>query len=466
MSTVRPVKSLQDRAYQQLTGVGLGPADVVVAAVSGGPDSTVLLDLLVAAHPRGGPRIHVAHFNHMLRSNAAEVGGAVARRARDIGVPCTIGTVSDYPMLMAAGQSQETSARNARWAFLRAVARQCNARRIVTGHTRDDQVETVVMNLARGSGLRGLAGMRPDNGEILRPLLGTSRREVLDYVQVTATSVDNDPLNLTRDFRRNRIRHELVPMLNDIFPGASSAIARGADVVADELAHSSSILREVENVRMPLHPQRAAVPGGSFPDELVGAVRAFTNKPKQLGAAQLGAVVTALRTGTSGRWIELVAGIQAYVRHGAIALYPERTRDPAWSPAVPFCLPGVAKIPGGHVVADFVDRDSSFSHRHVSDVTGVDLSQLRNRLLTVRAPIPHERVRVDQGHEPRDLMNLLRGRGIASAIADAMPVVDVHGRAVCVPGVWRDPQFAPGSHTAALVTIKTYWDSMPEAKHA
>ena len=166
---------MQDRVYAALTSAGLGPDDTIVAAVSGGPDSMTLLDCLVAARRRGGPTVHVAHLNHKLRAEAAQVAEAVVRHARDADLPATAGTPRDYPVGETESVPSEDAARRARWTFLRDVARRVGAARIATGHTRNDQAETVVMNLARGSGLRGLAGMRADDGEILRPLLSQFR---------------------------------------------------------------------------------------------------------------------------------------------------------------------------------------------------------------------------------------------------------------------------------------------------
>ena len=420
----------------------------------------VLLDCLVAARRRGGPAVHVAHLNHGLRAEAEQVAESVVRHARDAGLPVTAGTPRDYPVGGTEGAPSEDGARRARWAFLRDVARRVRAARIATGHTRNDQSETVIMNLARGSGLRGLSGMRADDGEILRPLLTVSRRDVAAYVNARQLVVDRDPLNETPRFRRNRIRHDVLPLLDDIYPGAVNAIARSAEVLAGEIDGLPLYVQSADGRRMPLHPERAAAPEGLFPTTVVAAVRAMGAR-RQLGSAQLGAVARALREDTHGRWVDLTDGTHAFVRDGAVVLYPERVRDAAWRPPVSLSVPGEARVPGGSVIAELIESRSPRGHGGAVDECALDLERLKGRTLLLRAPAPHERVRPARGEDTRDLARLLRSRGVAADIAPGMPVLDVDGAAVCVPGVWRDTDFAPRPDARMVVALHSHWDAIP-----
>ena len=447
---------MQDHVHAALATAGLGPDDTIVAAVSGGPDSMVLLDCLVAARRRSGPAVHVAHLNHGLRAEAEEVAESVVRHARDAVLPVTVGTPREYPV----GAPSEDAARRARWTFLRDAAQRVGAARIATGHTRNDQAETVLMNLARGSGLRGLSGMRADDGEILRPLLTVSRDDVAAYVEARQLIVDRDPQNETPRFRRNRIRHEALPLLDDIYPGAMNAIARGAEVLAGEIDGLPLYVRSADGLRMPLHPERAAAPEGLFPTTVAAAVRAMGAR-RQLGSVPLGAVARALREDTHGRWVDLTGGTHAFVRDGAVVLYPERVRDAAWRPPVSLTVPGEARVPGGSVIAELIEGRSSRRRGGAMDGCTLDLERLRGRTLTLRAPAPHERVRLARGEDTRDLARLLRGRGVAADIAPSMPVLDVDGAAVCVPGVWRDVRFAPRPDARMVVALHARWDAIP-----
>ena len=443
-----------------MMSAGLRSDNVVVAAVSGGPDSMVLLDSLLAARCRGGPAVHVAHLDHGLRADAAHVAGTVVRHARDAGLAVTAGTPRDYPVGAPNGASSEAAARDARWTFLRAVARRAQAARIATGHTRHDQAETVLMNLARGSGLRGLSGMREDDGEILRPLLTVSRDDIAAYAHARGLVVHADPLNETPRFRRNRIRHEALPLLDGIYPGAVDAIARSATILADEVDGYPLYVQPAAGLRMPLHPERAAVAAGSFPDTVVAAVRA-RGGGGQLGAARLGAVARALRADTHGRWVDLTPGAHAFVRDGAIALYPERVRDAAWQPPVSLAVPGEARVPGGRVIAELADGRAFLRHGDAGAGSALCQDRLRGRALTLRTPAPGERVRPEDGGQTRDLWRLLRARGVPAAVAASMPVLDVDGCAVCVPGVWRDGAFAPRPGRSSAVLLRARWDTIP-----
>lgn len=463
--TRRRVRQVQDRVYAALANAGLGPDDLIVAAVSGGPDSMTLLDCLVAARRRGGPAVHVAHLNHGLRAEAAQVAEAVVGHARDAGLPVTAGTPHDYPVGETERMPSEDAARRARWMFLRDVARRVGAVRIATGHTRNDQAETVIMNLARGSGLRGLAGMRANDGEILRPLLAVSRRDTAAYVQARQLVVDPDPLNETPRFRRNRIRLEVLPLLDEIYPGVVNAIARSAEVLAGEIDGLPLYVQSADGRRMPLHPERAAVPEGLFPGTLVAAVRALGGR-RQIGAASLGAVARALSEDTHGRWVDLTADTHAFVRDGAVVLYPERARDATWRPPVSLTVPGEARVPGGSVVAELITGGPPWGHGVAVDGSTLDHQRLQGRTLTLRAPAPHERVHPARGEDTRDLARLLRSRGVTADIAASIPVLDVDGAAVCVPGVWRDHGFAPRPDARTVVALRARWDAIrpPEAR--
>lgn len=456
----RHVRQVQDRVFRAVVGAGLRAEDAVVAAVSGGPDSMALLDCLLAARRRGGPAVHVAHLNHGLRPDAETVADAVGHYARDAGLPVTVGAPTEYPVAGSAGEASEDAARRARWTFLRDVARRAGAARIATGHTRNDQAETVVMNLARGAGPRGLSGMRADDGEILRPLLTVSRDDIAAYVKALQLPVDSDPLNATPRFRRNRIRREALPLLDDIYPGAVNAIARSAEILAGEIDSLPLYVQPADGLRMPLHLGRTAVTEGAFPAVVIAAVRAMGGR-RQLGAAQLGAVARALREDSHGRWVDLTEGAHAFVRDGAVVVYPERVRDGAWQPPVPLAVPGEARVPGGSVIAELIEGGSPDERGHATDGFILDHDRLQGRTLTLRAPAPHERVPAESSQPPRDLSRLLRGRGVAADIAPAMPVLDVDGSAACVPGVWRHGDFAPGPNAARVVALHACWDAIP-----
>lgn len=194
--------------------------DTVLVAVSGGLDSTVLLELLVELGGGHGGRLQVASVDHGLRPEAAQEVARVGRRARALGLP-----FHPLSLSLPPGHGLAARARVARWAALEAIG----ADRIATGHHRDDQTETVLQHLVRGSGLRGLRGMRPSAGRRVRPLLAEPRAVVHRWAEDRGLSWVDDPSNAATE--RGRIR-SLMPQLEALRAGAARGLARSARLLA------------------------------------------------------------------------------------------------------------------------------------------------------------------------------------------------------------------------------------------
>jgi tRNA(Ile)-lysidine synthase len=203
----------------------------VLLAVSGGPDSVALLRAMVALKTGGQGRLRVAHVNHQLRPGEADADEAlVVELCRRLDLPCEVGHVA-IARAGCGGQGLEAAARRARYAFLQDAAARSGARYVVTAHTADDQAETILHRILRGTGIRGLAGMaraRPlGPATLLRPLLGIRRAELLTYLADLGQPYRRDSSNRELRFTRNRIRHELLPRLAERFnPGVADALVR------------------------------------------------------------------------------------------------------------------------------------------------------------------------------------------------------------------------------------------------
>ena len=195
-----------------LTEAGVRRGDRLVVAVSGGVDSMALLDVLVRLVPRLGVRLHVAHIHHGLRGKSADRDAAVvAAQAARHALPVSVERLE--AATRARGTSVQVWARSARYARLEAVRRRVRAAWVLTAHNRNDQAETVLLNLLRGAGARGLAGIPPARGRILRPLLGVWRAEIERYAAARGVPFREDPSNRSVAYRRNRVRRQLLPML-------------------------------------------------------------------------------------------------------------------------------------------------------------------------------------------------------------------------------------------------------------
>jgi tRNA(Ile)-lysidine synthase len=225
------------------------PGDRVIVAVSGGPDSVALLDLLAALAPTLRLELHVAHLDHGWRGRAAAAdAGFVRRLALRLGLPVTVGHVPPATWKRRAGRqsSREARARDLRYAFLVETARAVGARRIALGHTRDDQAETLLLNLLRGSGGRGLGGIRPVRDDLfVRPLIETRRRDLLAWLKRRRLRYRVDATNRDLALTRNRVRRSLIPLLERRFnPRVVDLLARTAGLLRDDEAVLEAIAGE------------------------------------------------------------------------------------------------------------------------------------------------------------------------------------------------------------------------------
>ncbi len=208
--------------------------DRVVAAVSGGADSVCLLDVLSRLAPELGLSLAVAHFDHGLRGAQDESEtGFVRDLAEGRGLPFY--TEKASPPLQDQGGSLEERAREARYAFLEMVRQEHCAASVAVGHTLDDQAETVLMRLLRGTGPSGLSGIPPVREPgIIRPLIKVRRRDIESYLEANGLSWRLDPTNLKTYHLRNRVRLELLPLLLDFQPKLVEHLGELADLIRDE----------------------------------------------------------------------------------------------------------------------------------------------------------------------------------------------------------------------------------------
>ncbi len=203
----------------------------LLVAVSGGTDSVALLRALAALKTGGRGRIVVGHINHRLRSEAANEAQFVAELAARLGFGCELGE-GDPDAARQHPDGIEAGAREQRYAFLRATAERIGARYVVTAHTADDQAETVLHRVLRGTGLAGLGGIRrvrrlSDAVTLIRPLLDVRRSEIVAYLADLGQPYCDDSSNRDRGFTRNRIRHDLLPQLAaDYNPDVAAALVR------------------------------------------------------------------------------------------------------------------------------------------------------------------------------------------------------------------------------------------------
>jgi len=212
----------------------LTQGEKVVLGVSGGADSIALLYALNELTNYGFELI-VAHLNHGIREDAAKrEANFVKETAKSLGLTFVYGEVDTFKYKEESGLSLEDAARTLRYKFFNQVLNKHYATKIATAHTLDDQAETVLMRLLRGSGSKGLSGIPPVSNPIVRPLIDTRRSEIEQYLRSKGVNWIEDPTNESMEFLRNRVRHDLLVELESYNPQIKETLSRTADILRSE----------------------------------------------------------------------------------------------------------------------------------------------------------------------------------------------------------------------------------------
>jgi len=241
-----PLEQLLTSAWQR----GIAGAERVLVAVSGGPDSVALLRALVCLSPDGGRHFAVAHFNHGWRGGASDADERfVVELAESLGLECHVDRQPREASSTPDGL--EAAARDARYKFLTLTAERLGIRYVATGHTADDQAETILHHILRGTSISGLSGMSrlrllSPAVTLVRPLLEVSRADVLTYLATLGQEWREDVTNADRALTRNRIRHELLPLLaSDYAPGVVDSLLRLGQVASQVQAMIGPLATEL-----------------------------------------------------------------------------------------------------------------------------------------------------------------------------------------------------------------------------
>jgi tRNA(Ile)-lysidine synthase len=309
---------LADAVDRGCRSLGLSDDTPLVLAVSGGPDSMALLHgsaALVGSRTRRWPLV-VAHLDHGLRPESRADAAFVAAAAARLGLPFRGGSADVARLARERGQSLEEAGREARYAFLESVA--APDALIATAHTADDAAETVMINLLRGSGLTGSRGIPERRGRIVRPLLGERRAALRALLDARGIGYLRDPSNDDPAFLRNRVRAELLPLLERLRPGSVAAVARFSrlaaadDALLDLMAAGELERRRLTGGAIDWHhpPQRA----------LARRILRLAIGGPPPSAERIEALVDAAEGSRGGVTIELGGDRRASVRERVITL--------------------------------------------------------------------------------------------------------------------------------------------------
>lgn len=428
--------TLAARFARELDGLGLAPGTWLVA-VSGGPDSVALLHLLAdEAVPRGLALI-VAHADHGIHPASAEVAARVERLGERLGLRTAIGALALGP------DARETEARAARYAWLRDERERLAALGILTAHHADDQAETVLMRVLRGSGPAGLAGMPRRAGDLVRPLLPFRREELAQYLRDAGEEAWIDPANADPRHLRSWIRMSLLPRIEERLPDATARLLSVAAQARLERDAWDEVLQRLPGLALQMGPAGISVDaealGGLGAALAVQALRAAARRVGHvLSLAAARRALGLVRGGDSGARADLGGGWTAELAFGRLVLAPQRVPD------------GDAVLPpsgtmrwGGWVLV---------TRREPAGVTerGGWHAWLPAGDITVGRPRTAERLRPVGGIGSRSIARLMQEARIPRGERAAWPVLRHGGRPVWVPGVSRGDEVVPDRGQEAI----------------
>jgi tRNA(Ile)-lysidine synthase len=294
-----------------------------LALVSGGPDSVALLRVVIAL---GGEPV-VLHVDHGLRGEESREDAEFVRDlCRRLNVRSEVRQIR-----LDGGSNFQERARDERYRLAEETAVRLGLRVVATGHTADDVAETVLMNLARGTGLRGLAGIPAVRGKVQRPLIGCTRREILEYLEELDQPYRTDPTNLTGKYARNRVRLDVLPILEELYPAAAGNIVRAASLVREDL----EILEELATGTLEMRGEEVVLPLDGLmnlrPSLRRHAVRlAHTTvvpDTAPLPSKLIEAVLELLEGGEGTRMLDLPGGVVASGRSGEELAFYRKPRS-------------------------------------------------------------------------------------------------------------------------------------------
>ena len=426
------------------------PGQTVVCAVSGGADSVCMLHVLLSLQDTLGVRVEAAHFNHHLRGAESDRDEAFVRQlCASLGVLLHIGGGDVRARAAQTHESLEEAARKLRYAFFDTLPG-----RIATAHTQDDNLETVLLNLTRGTGLAGLTGIPPKRGRFIRPMLALTRAQIEAYLANTGCAYVTDSTNLLPDARRNRLRQRVIPLLREENPAVAETVFRSCTLLrTDEAFLDAQARAALQAARLPDGVSRSTL--FAFPEAvrtrairlLLGTIRA----PK-LTQRHIAAVDRLLSASCPSASVSLPGGFAARLEYDRLYLTddsPAASFSPvSLSPGETALLPELGLRVSCRIEEKFQEKAKTLSTFAVK----YDTIEQTTRIM-IRPRQAHDVMRTAGG--TKTLKKLLIDRRIPAArralvpvAADARGILGVYGI-----GVDLGRAAVPGER-AVIITIE------------
>lgn len=423
----------------------LAPGDDVTVALSGGADSVALLWVLRRLAPELGLTLRAAHFHHGIRGQEADRDADFCRAlCARWEIPFTLGRGDAPARAQQTGESLEEAARVLRYRFLRRTA----PGKLATAHNADDNAETVLLNLLRGTGPRGLCGIPPRRETVIRPLLRCTRTEIVALLAREGLPHVEDSTNEADDCLRNRLRHRVMPLLRAENPNFSDAAGRAAALLREEDAYLS---------RLAAQAAAECAVGADWSCRALLALdpvlrrRILISMLWNLGLENPSLVyVTALEAllsaGPSAQ-ISLPGGLLVSREYDLLHVgRPERLPP---LPELALQVPGQTLLPGGlGRITCVVTKNSYFSKKNLTTFA-LRCDMITERELCVRGRRPGDRLSLSGG--TKRVKELMIDRKLPARLRDAVPVLTLAGRPIAVFGLGVDPAVAAAENADALL---------------
>lgn len=409
-----------------------------MCAVSGGRDSMALLHLLSSLAEDVGFQVAAGHFNHQLRDTAGRDEDFVREWCRKHGIPFACGRGDVRGFAKREGLSIEDAARVLRYEFLENAAADLGADRIAAAHHREDNAETLLLHLIRGAGLQGLSGIPPVRGKIVRPLLNASRDEINAYIERYALPFVEDESNQDTAYTRNRLRLEVLPLLEEMAPGCGGRISRTAGLLREENQHIQS---EADELLPAVKDSTISLPVPLLEEkDIVLKRRLVRGMALRLGGSLNLRQTDAVLNLKSNGFLDLPGGLCAVRTRQDLTL---KLQSP---PPSPLDLHEGVQIWGNwHVSVE--RRDAPAAETECCMVL-----RDRGEVLTIAPWDGSGRLKVENGC--RTIKRLFADKGIPIGERDSHPALLADGKIVAVAGVAVDWDYRPAGGTVLQIVLQ------------
>ena len=435
----------------------------MLVSVSGGPDSVCLLQILLTLAQELDLTLHVAHLNHLFRGQeSADDARFVSDLAHKTGIPATIEQVDVPAFCRERGLSAQSGAREVRYAFLDRVARSVGASRIATGHTATDQAETLLMRLLRGAGISGLSAIPPKRGNIIRPLIESTREEILTYLHASTLPFVSDSSNAKPVYMRNRVRMELLPLLKGFNPRIVEALSFEAALIRDEDEAMRFFLNEKASGVFMQENNTVIIKRTEFSNLLPALRRRILKKTadlcgtdsSQISMVQIEQALTFMDEAQTGRTMNFSPGLSIEREYDRFLIMATGAPT-AFSRTI--ALTGLTAVPELGIEIEIGPGDPGSPVRNIQNYRWQALFDYDKMglLLTVRSRRPGDVFCPSgMGGRHKKLQDYLVDEKIPRRIRDRVPLICSGDDIVWVLGYRTDERFLPGPASRRVMMIR------------